>query len=52
MQTLLFSGFHPTIYGKLAEFAIARIFKKNPCPGNSSFAKKLGDSIPPSSVIK
>jgi hypothetical protein len=51
MQTLLYSGFHPTIYGNLPLFAIAKIFQKNPCPGNGSFAKIDGDSFFPFFVI-
>jgi hypothetical protein len=37
-----FLGFHPTIYGKRGIFAIAKIFRKNICPGNGSFARKYG----------
>jgi hypothetical protein len=47
MQILLFSGFHPIIYGKTGVFATAKIFLKNLCPGNESFGIKYGDSICP-----
>jgi hypothetical protein len=42
MQILLYLGFHPTIYGKLAAFAIAKFFQKNCCPGNGSIGKRYG----------
>jgi hypothetical protein len=48
MQILLLLGCQSILYGKLAAFAIAKIFMINSCP---RFIKKDGDSIDPASVI-
>jgi len=46
MQILLFSGFHPIVYGKPASIATANRFQKKTCPGYRSFINKLGIAFP------
>ena len=51
MQILLYSGFYPIIYGKMAAFAIAKIFLKILCPGNYPYRKIYRDGKKWFSVI-